>query len=552
MKSITNKSLTFLIPLVVFALIFGILLGRDMGRIKEGLESKSTITSSLATTTTTFQQKSVRKAAVAGMFYPKDKKELEEMIEKFLNNVKPEEKEGNLGKIKAIIVPHAGYVHSGQIAAFGFGQLSKEEYETVIILAPSHYSAFRGASIINKTHYETPLGEIKISADKTKNLLKGSNLISSVRGAHDREHAIEVELPFLQKTLQGEEFEIIPLLISQVSEDDMKKIALALRPYVDTRKTLIVVSSDFTHQGPRYGYVPFNENVWKNVEKLDLGAIEYIKNIDPKGFWNYIRETGATICGKNAIYILLEIFKDRKKEINVTLLSYKINKFNGNSVSYASIVFHSRKEKKMEKTGGVGGEEVVTEEEKKYLLKLARETLESYIKEGKKIEPKEAESENLKKKLATFVTLEKHGQLRGCMGHLQAFQPLYLDVRDNSIAAAIKDPRFPRVREEELRDIEIEISILTTPELIKAESSEEYLEKIVPLRDGIIIERGPYRATYLPQVWEQIPEKKSFLGNLCRKANLEYECWKDPQTKIYRYSAIVFSERNFAADLSKK
>lgn len=186
----------------------------------------------------------------------------------------------------------------------------------------------------------------------------------------------------------------------------------------------------------------------------------------------------------------------------------------------------------------------LNDEEEKYLLKLARESIQAYLRDGKVLEP-ETDNPRLKQDSGVFVTLEEHGQLRGCIGYIGAIQPLYLAVRDNAVNAAVEDPRFPPVTPEELKNIEIEISVLTRPKLIEAKSADEYLKKIRPNVDGIIIEHRGRSATYLPQVWEQIPDIKDFLGSLCNKAGLQSLAWKEKGAKLFSYQVQAFKESEF-------
>ena len=183
-------------------------------------------------------------------------------------------------------------------------------------------------------------------------------------------------------------------------------------------------------------------------------------------------------------------------------------------------------------------------EEKKHLIVLARKAIELYVREGKRFNVS-ALSERLKEKQAAFVTLTKDGMLRGCIGHITAVQPLYEDVIENAINAATGDPRFPPVTEDELQRIEIEVSVLSPPKVLEAKNSQEILKKLAAGVDGVIIENMGRGATYLPQVWEQIPDKKEFLESLCRKAYLPKDCWKDEETKIHTYRVEAFKEKDF-------
>lgn len=187
----------------------------------------------------------------------------------------------------------------------------------------------------------------------------------------------------------------------------------------------------------------------------------------------------------------------------------------------------------------------LNKEDKKFLLKIARESIEYYLKNEKlmDIEPGKIPHEKFIKKRACFVSLYGKGkELRGCIGMLEAVRPLVLDVVTNAVAAAVHDPRFSQVRLEELKDLKISISVLTEPKEVEIKNWKELLEKLVPKKHGLIIRKGLARATFLPIVWEQLPKKEQFLENLCMKAGLGKEEWKEPGMKFFFYKAIEFEE----------
>ncbi len=497
----------------------------------------------------TSEEKHVRKSVIAGSWYPGSKEELSKMLDGFFGNTEKED----LGDIKALIAPHAGYIYSGQVAAFSFKQIEGKDYSKIIILAPTHHHAFNGASVPNYTYYETPLGEVKISP-LAKELMKESKLISSIPAAHSKEHSAEIELPFLQKALKN--FEIVPIIIGSMSREEMDELSDLIIRHLD-EKTLIVASTDLSHYHPYDDAIAMDTSCVNSIIALDIGKAERCE-----------------MCGYFPVLITMRIAK--KLNWSTRLLKYAnsgdVTGDRSGVVGYTAIVFHTTFRKvdvtdfqsDTLKTRGlvchqnevVGSNDPtdrlikenphneLNEEQKKYLLKLARDTIELYVKEGKKLEP-ETNDPELRKNRGVFVTLEKNGQLRGCIGHIQPIQPLYLNVRDNAINAAVHDPRFRPVKIDELAKIDIEVSVLTTPELIKANSPEEYLEKIQPGIDGIIIDYKGSGATYLPQVWEMIPDKGEFLSHLCEKAFLPGDCWKEKEIKIYRYRVVAFKESEF-------
>ena len=186
----------------------------------------------------------------------------------------------------------------------------------------------------------------------------------------------------------------------------------------------------------------------------------------------------------------------------------------------------------------------ILEEEKNYLLKLARKTLETYYATGNTLSvdlsqvPKE-----LKEERGVFVTLKHKHNLRGCIGNILANSPVYKAVINNALSAALEDHRFSPVTADEVKDLTIEISILSQPVKMSVTDPQEYLIKLKPEIDGVIIKQGDYQSTYLPQVWEDLKEPEAFLGSLCQKAGLNSDCWQEKETELFTYQAKVFNEK---------
>ncbi|MCK4830025.1 AmmeMemoRadiSam system protein B [bacterium] len=269
-------------------------------------------------------------------WYPATEGDLRRMVDSFLDKAGVEELEG---RVVAVIAPHAGFRYSGQCAAFSFKPLIKQKLEKVIILAPSHVGGFRGLSILKADYYKTPLGLIKVDVGVCESLLK-ERLINTIPYAHTKEHSLENMLPFLQRTLN--EFKLVPIIVGHLSDGDYEILANSIKKYIDVN-TLIVVSSDFTHYGRDHYYLPFplNKDTRQNIEELDRGAIDRIVNVDFVGFQQYLAKTGATICGRIPIGLLLKILPgDAKGQL---VYYYMSGDFTGNyrsSVSYGSIVFY--------------------------------------------------------------------------------------------------------------------------------------------------------------------------------------------------------------------
>lgn len=490
------------LAIIAFALIFTLIVASSVFfqqlEDNKALKSQEEYENTMAKKNDTVW--AVRTPAVAGQFYPADAKQLESMIKEFMDEVDVYES----NKPRAIISPHAGYIYSGLTASYGYKQLQGRSYKTVIVLAPSHF-AHVSASIPNASHYETPLGLIPISPIAVE--LEEKKIIKHTSEAHDREHSLEVQLPFLQVMLG--DFQLVPIVMGNVNPAEFAK---KLEPYVDD-DTLIIASSDLSH------YHPYAE-----ANSLDTSCVNHILTLDLKDVAN------DELCGVIPVMTVMEIA--RMRGWTPKLMDYRTSGDTAGDknqvVGYASIVFHDG----------------LNSEEEEFLLTLARDTLEKRVRFNET--PKVDESrltERLKADGACFVTYHENGDLRGCIGHLEARMPLYKCVMENAVNAAIHDPRFNPVKEAELDEIGIEVSVLTPPAELPHKDADDLLEKLTPLRDGVIIQSGYYQSTYLPQVWEQIPNKKEFLSQLCMKGGAGRDCWKNPETKILTYQAQVFSEK---------
>lgn len=448
-----------------------------------------------------FIKENVRDPVFAGSWYPLEKNELANLVDGYLNNAQKLEIDG---QIKAIIVPHAGYVYSGQIAATAFKQL-EGGYENIFLIGPSHRYSLTGASISNFDYYSTPLGNVKVSRKANKMLQE--TIVNNIEEAHENEHSLEIELPFLQTQLN--DFEIIPILVGPIDTNEFKNILIKNLEEED----LIVISVDLSH------YHEYDEAI-----QLDSYSIERILNLDDEEILY------SEIDAPWAVSSLLKIAKD--KSWKPYLISYAnsgdVTGDRESVVGYASIIFV----------------ETFSETEKQFLLELARESAKTYLKEGKKLEINERKiPERLKKEQGCFVTFTENEQLRGCIGDILPQSPLYECVIENAINAAVNDKRFNPVIYKEMEEINIDISILTIPILLEHKNSEELLIRLKAFEHGVVLKRGLHQSTYLPIVWKQIPDKQDFLSNLCIKGQMEADCWKDPGTEIYVYTAEDFAEQ---------
>ncbi len=445
----------------------------------------------------------IREHKFAGEWYPGDKFELSKSLKEYFED---NEKLYFNGKVKAVIVPHAGYIYSGEVAASAFNQL-EETYETVFLLGPSHNYPLKDVSISGFEYFSTPLGKIKVS-DKAKSMLNSGKMISNIEEAHENEHSLEIELPFLQYKLNN--FEIVPLL---VGETDSVKLKEEIMKYLG-ENDLIVVSVDLSHYHPH-----------EEAMMLDAYSIDNILRLDSQGILD------AEIDAPWAVSSLLEIAKENYW--TPYLVSYSNSgKASGDMssvVGYAAIVFVD--------------ENYFSADEKKFMLELSRKSIENYLEKGSELVVDEKDvPEKLKEQMGCFVTYSKNSQLRGCIGNILPQSKIYKCIIENSVKAALEDIRFPPIKKEELKEVEMSISILSEPVFFGNGGGIELLELLSEGEYGVILMRGESQGTFLPSVWETIPDEIDFLENLCLKSGMEKSCWTDTETEIYIYNAEDFSE----------
>ena len=454
-----------------------------------------------------------------------------------------------INNVIAMILPHAGYRFSGQIAVRALKTTDKK-YDRIIVMGPSHTTYMEEMlSVPRVTHYETPLGQIALDVDFINKLLEYP-MFRSMPYAHKDEHSVQIELPLLQ--YNRKDFKFVPIVAGQCSLETIRKAGSVLKNLVD-ENTLVISSSDFIHYGPRFSYVPFRDNVAEQIKKVDMGAYEHIANLDCEGFVNYKQKTGATICGHVPIAILLSMLQ---KPVEPHLIEYSTSgELTGDythSVSYLSVVFSGVWPKSSD-IAPKSGNENLSENDKKQLLALARKTISCYLKDKQVPQPSELGitiSEAMKIPRAAFVTLKKDALvqksveekpqevslLRGCIGDIFPRRPLYKSVIGNAINAAVNDRRFRPVTIDECNDITIEISALTAPKPIS--SADEIRIGI----DGIVLNKEGRSAVFLPQVaTEQGWDLNETLTNLSRKAGLTGDAWKQGASFLV-FQAVVFGE----------
>lgn len=467
----------------------------------------------------------VRYPAVAGAFYPADALELKSMIKQFLQ-------EATITPIKdpviGLIAPHAGYIYSGPVAAYAYKAVEGKQYDRVVVIGPSHFEYFTGASVYDGDAYQTPLGLIPIDKEFSRALARENDLIFLSEKGHKiaangrGEHSVEVQLPFLQVVLG--KFKLVPIVMGSQSYEASRALGRALARLAKDGRTLIVASSDLSH------YHPYNEAV-----QLDRKVITAIKEWD---YYNLSRNLQARLweaCGGGPIVSLM-IAAEYLDANEVRLLKY------ANSgdvpagsrervVGYSAFAFVKTKKRVKEK------EFSLDKKARKILLDIAKKSVEIAVKKGDVYNPPAPDVKSLEADRGAFVTLKINGKLRGCIGYTAPIKPLYLTVRDVAIQAATADPRFTPVREDELPLLHYEISVLSPFHHVRN------VDEIEVGRDGLLIKKGNHVGLLLPQVpvewgWD----RQTFLEQTCRKAGLPPDAWQDEDADLFRFTAFVFDD----------
>lgn len=471
---------------------------------------------------------SVRRPAVAGSFYPSSPKELGALLEEWLHPLA----EGPAPR--ALIVPHAGYVFSGEVAASAFSRIPKgQNYKRIFIIGPSHRVGFQGASV--DTLYnsaETPLGRVAIDTELGRELIReGKGTFIFRADAHDREHCLEVQLPFLQRVFD-EVPPIVPVVIGTQYLDILEEIAAVLQPYF-TEGNLFVISSDFSHY-------PSYEDARKSdlclAKAITAGGLESfleaLRQIDRK---NYHGEDTAA-CGASAIAVLLSMMdaagRRRFKAEHVMYRNSGDSPYGDKDrvVGYNAIVFTDA-----DKTGEADHLFHFSDEEKKAMVAAARSSICSSLHI-----PYDGDAEPVgilkERGYGVFVTLTIGGRLRGCIGRFVSDDTLNRTIREMAGSAAFSDPRFPALSGNEVSKVEIEVSVLSPLKKIKS------IEDFKLGRDGIYMIKGSRHGTFLPQVAEETGwTTEEFLGHCARdKAGIGWNGWKDAE--LYTYQAEVVRE----------
>ena len=486
----------------------------------------------------------VRPPAVAGSFYPADAAELRAEVRRFLA-AGPTSAQAPV----AVIAPHAGYVFSGATAGKAFAALRGTKASRVILMGPSHRVGFGGGALPASgiKAFATPLGELPIDAQAVEKLRGKAGFAGPAR-AHDGEHCLEVELPFVQETLGT--VPIVPILVGAQTDRQLAgAMARDLAELVGPG-TVIVVSSDFTHHGPSYGYSPFGRDstLPGRLEELGRRTAERAAAIDPRGFAAQVEVSEDTVCGVRPIGVLLELlahaFSGTGTVVDVTT-SAKVSRSTDMVVTYASIQFVGqwgawRPEPPQPELG------TLTPEERRATVALARATLQTYLGHGPELARWFGEHRavgNLAARSGVFVTINnsgeravREGRLRGCIGVIEAREPLVDAVMHAAVSAA-HDPRFPALQPRELAGVEVEVSVLSPMKHVPGPDA------IVLGTHGVLLGKGGRSAVFLPQVATETGwDRDTFLSHLAEKAGLPADAWRRGAT-FQVFTAQVIEEK---------
>jgi len=438
------------------------------------------------------------------MFYPDSPAQLKHDIADLLANVK---RDVASPIPKALIVPHAGYVYSGAVAASAYARLEKlrGRVRRVVLLGPTHRVYVRGLALPEAERFATPLGEVQLDREGMQRLAGLPQVIRSA-AAHQMEHSLEVQLPFLQQVLG--DFQLLPLAVGEATADEVAEV---LETVWGGDETLIVISSDLSHFLPD-----------ALARKVDGDTVDAILALN--AHLNHEQACGATPV--NGLLLAA-----RRHGLHPVALDVRNSSDTAGDpdrvVGYAAFAFEA-----------AADPDQPDAEKGSTLLKLARSEIASKLGRERAAP---AQSGWLTEPGASFVTLTRQGELRGCIGTLEAHRPLGIDVRENALAAAFRDPRFMPLSYAEFDEIRVEVSLLSLTEALEVGDEASALSALRPHIDGVVFEYQHFRSTFLPQVWEQLPEPAEFLAYLKRKAGLPMDFWSE-QVRLSRYTVSKWKE----------
>jgi len=493
----------------------------------------------------------VRPCILAGSWYPSDRTALQKMVNGFLAKA---QKKALPGRVVGITCPHAGYKFSGPAAAYSYKQIAGQKYDTVVMIGLCHRGFTGLVSVFPGGSYETPLGKVKVDSEIAMKILNSGKPIRFIRDAHLGEHCLEIQLPFLQTVLK--EFKIVPILMSGCTMSDYEFVSHAVAKACEGKNVLLLASTDLSHY-PRY----------EDACRVDKETLESWKTMDPEVMLKLERKLmgenvpnlACTMCAKDALITTIMTAKLMGAD-KVEILKYQNSGDTAGDksrvVGYGAAAILDVTEaparvrpapKARTKPAPKAAEKKTSkkclEDWEKTLLRVAREAVEAAVK-GKKPPAHKFTDPKLTAKQGAFVTLRNPKMpqsLRGCIGRFVATGPLYKVVQEMAVAAATQDRRFRPVQPSELKDLDIEISVLSPLQEIKDPMKIELGKHGIEIVNARLGRSG----CFLPQVATETGwTKEEFLNNCClQKAGLPPDAWKnDPDTKVYVFTAHIIHE----------
>ena len=460
----------------------------------------------------------IRRSVVAGSWYPDVPEELTSMVDGFLDAVEPMD-----GDPIALIVPHAGYLFSGQVAAYGFKQIDGKSYDTAIIIASDHQSPISNPiSVWAEGGFETPLGIVPVDTELAEALVASDPAITFDQQAHFNEHPIEIELPFLQRVCPG--CSIVPILMGASDEDTIRILVESLLSVLPGKRAVLIASSDLSHYPTFEDALRIDSTTLASIETGDPGQVQKtIQELSRMDLPNLF----TCACGEGPILVIMQVAQGLGADIT-TLLTYANS---GHSplgdkeqvVGYGAVMLWHY------------DPPTLSAQQRERLLELARDAISNALHNRQSLYAEE-EDPALNRLSGAFVTLKMDNELRGCVGHIRGDTPLYQIVQEMAVAAATADPRFQPITLEELGQTNIEISILSPLRRIND------IHQIEVGTHGLVIYARGQQGMLLPQVAvEEGWDRETFLESLCEKAGLTPDCWQNHPT-LYTFTAVVFGE----------
>jgi hypothetical protein len=488
------------------------------------------------------QESDIRSPVVAGRFYPGSASALRKAVQTFMAEAVPVQVESPL----AIVVPHAGYIFSGQIAADGFRQAADHPYDVVVILGTNHTSgSFRKISVYPGDGFSTPLGVTMIEKKVVKDLLAADPDCVLDRSLHQQEHSIEVQLPFIQVLFP--DARIVPVVVGSPDIGLCTRFGEALAGVLKNRRALIVASADLSHYPSAEAAEDVDRKTLAAMEKMDPALLQQVTQTQMR---RNIPNLHTCACGEAAVMAAMCAARAMGATGGRVIRYAHSGDVSAGErdrvVGYGAVAYHADAQDASahEPDASAAPESnVLTDGDKKALLAHVRETIASRLS-GRPLPKAQALGHAARQQRGVFVTLKKRGGLRGCIGRMIPDQPLHELVGAVALQSALEDPRFKAVTMDELKDLEIEISVLTpmTP--------APGVEQIVVGRDGVMIRKGGRSAVFLPQVApEQGWGRDEMLEHLCLKAGLPPGSWREG-AQLLTFQAVVFGEADFQSGVA--